>query len=54
MVVTGIGESIESARREAYDRVEKIVILNCRYRNEIGVRLMQHDLARMQQLGWLD
>jgi phosphoribosylamine--glycine ligase len=53
MVVTGLGESVEQARREVYGRVEKIVIPNCRYRNDIGVRLIEKDYATMQQLGWL-
>jgi phosphoribosylamine--glycine ligase len=53
MVVTGLGESVEQARRDAYGRVDKIVIPNCRYRNDIGMRLIERDYATMQQLGWL-
>jgi phosphoribosylamine--glycine ligase len=53
MVVTGLGESVEQARRDAYGRVDKIVIPNCRYRNDIGMRLIEKDYATMQQLGWL-
>ena len=51
MVVTGIADSIESARRIAYERVRKAVIPNARYRNDIGVRLIEHDMAEMQRLG---
>ena len=51
MVVTGIADSIESARRIAYERVRKVVIPNARYRNDIGVRLIEHDMAEMQRLG---
>ncbi len=54
MVVTGLGKSVEQARREVYARVEKVVIPNCRYRNDIGVRFMNEDHARMQKLGLLD
>ncbi|MEO7367237.1 MAG: phosphoribosylglycinamide synthetase C domain-containing protein [Gemmatimonadaceae bacterium] len=54
MVVTGLGESVGMARREAYARVEKVVIPNCRYRNDIGVRFIDEDHARMQKLGLLD
>jgi phosphoribosylamine---glycine ligase len=50
MVVTGLGESIEAAREQAYRRVNKVVIPNARYRNDIGVRLIQRDLAEMQRL----
>ena len=51
MVVTGIGESIEAARETAYNRVRKVVIPNSRYRNDIGVRLIERDLAEMRRLG---
>jgi len=51
MVVTGIADSIESARRIAYERVRKVVIPNARYRNDIGVRLIEYDMAEMQRLG---
>lgn len=54
MVVTGVGESVEAARREAYTRVNKVVIPNCRYRNDIGVRFIDEDAARMRKLGLLD
>lgn len=53
MVVTGIGETVESARVEAYERVGKVVIPNMRYRDDIGVRFMARDRAEMQRLGWL-
>jgi phosphoribosylamine---glycine ligase len=51
MVVTGLGESIEAAREQAYRRVGKVVIPNARYRNDIGVRLIDRDLAEMRRLG---
>ena len=53
MVVTGVADSVESARRVAYDRVRKVVIPNTRYRNDIGVRLIDHDMIEMQRLGLL-
>ena len=53
MVVTGVADSIEAARETAYKRVRKVVIPNSRYRNDIGVRLMDRDLERMRQLGLL-
>ena len=51
MVVTGLGESVEKAREQAYARVENVVIPNCRYRNDIGARFISRDHARMQTLG---
>ncbi len=54
MVVTGLGESVESARQVAYERVKKVVIPNCRYRDDIGVRFIDEDRATMRKLGLLD
>ena len=51
MVVTGVADSIEAARQTAYARVRKVVIPNARYRNDIGVRLMERDLEKMRRLG---
>ena len=53
MVVTGIAETIESARDVAYKRVRKVIIPNARYRNDIGVRLIERDFDEMVRLGWL-
>jgi len=54
MVVTGAGDSVEDARREAYDRVGKVVIPNARYRNDIGLKLIAEDRARLIEWGWLE
>ena len=54
MVVTGIGATIEEARTVAYERVNKIVIPNGRYRNDIGVKLMNTDWSRLRELGWVE
>jgi phosphoribosylamine--glycine ligase len=54
MVVTGTGTTIEEARESAYSRVNKVVIPNARYRNDIGVRLIDADWARLAALGWVE
>ncbi|MFL5500994.1 MAG: phosphoribosylglycinamide synthetase C domain-containing protein [Gemmatimonadaceae bacterium] len=51
MVVTAVADSIEAARETAYRRVRKVVIPNSRYRNDIGVRLIERDIDKMRQLG---
>ena len=51
MVVTGIADTIEAARTAAYTRVRKVIIPNARYRADIGVRLLEQDLAEMRRLG---
>ena len=53
LVVTGIGATIEKARADAYERVDKVVIPNGRYRQDIGVKLMEKDWARLNALGWI-
>lgn len=52
MVATGVADTVEAARREAYATVERVVIPNARYRNDIGLRFA-HDHAEMQRLGWI-
>jgi phosphoribosylamine--glycine ligase len=54
MVVTGTGTTIEEARTAAYSRVEKVVIPNARYRNDIGMRLIEGDWERLKTLGWVE
>jgi len=53
MVVTGIDGTIEGARRNAYNVVNKVVIPNARYRNDIGIRLIDRDYAELDRLGWI-
>jgi phosphoribosylamine--glycine ligase len=54
MVVTGRGETVAEARREAYARAEKVVIPNVRYRIDIGAAFEERDHASLVRLGWLD
>jgi phosphoribosylamine--glycine ligase len=52
-VVTGRGETIEDARRAAYGRIDKVVLPNVRYRNDIGAAFAG-DRAELVRLGWID
>jgi phosphoribosylamine--glycine ligase len=54
MVVTGAGASILEAQREAYSRVNRVIIPNVRYRNDIGTKLIAHDFSEVERLGLLD
>ena len=54
MVVTGTGATIAAAQVDAYARVERIVIPNVRYRNDIGDKLVAGDYAAIEALGLLD
>lgn len=52
-VVTGRAATIEAARENAYRVVNKIVVPNGRYRNDIGERVMSESLRELEKLGWL-
>jgi len=53
-VVTGRGATVEAARDNAYRVVNKVIIPNARYRNDIGERVMSEGLPELERLGWLD
>ena len=47
----GPRKTIPEARESTYALVQKIQIPNARYRQDIGVRLFEHDLERLITLG---
>jgi phosphoribosylamine--glycine ligase len=53
MVVTGSGDTVEAAQREAYRLAERVVVPNLRYRTDIGDRFLRRDRAEMERLGLL-
>ena len=53
MVVTGTGDTIESARDRANVLAGRIVIPNVRYRRDIGDRLIAGEMSYVQKLGLL-
>ncbi|MFC7045412.1 phosphoribosylamine--glycine ligase [Halobacteriaceae archaeon GCM10025711] len=53
IVVTGMGETMQEARGQAYDRIDDIVIPNMYYRDDIGERWIAGDGDRLQGWGYL-
>jgi phosphoribosylamine--glycine ligase len=53
MVVTGTGDDVEAARREAYARSRRVFIPNVRYRTDIGESFIQTGCQTLRQLGYL-
>jgi phosphoribosylamine--glycine ligase len=53
LVVTGKGETMQSARRQAYERVDDVVIPNLYYRDDVGERWIDGDGDRLQAWGYL-
>ena len=41
------------ARDAAYQLARKVIIPNLRYRDDIGTRVIDHDLAELSRLGYL-
>jgi phosphoribosylamine--glycine ligase len=54
LVVTGIGKTIETARDAANALASNVIVPNARYRRDIGTRLIEGDLAKVESLGLLD
>ncbi|MEO7729007.1 MAG: phosphoribosylamine--glycine ligase [Burkholderiales bacterium] len=52
-VATGVGATIGEARHEAIELAQQVVVANLRYRNDIGVRVAEHDLGYLYRLGYL-
>jgi phosphoribosylamine--glycine ligase len=53
-VATGTGATVEEANAHALRVARGVVVPNLRYRHDIGERVAQRDLARLQSLGWYD
>jgi phosphoribosylamine--glycine ligase len=53
LVVTGKGETMADARRQAYDRIDSIVMPNMYYRDDVGERWIDGDGDRLQAWGLL-
>jgi phosphoribosylamine--glycine ligase len=53
LVVTGKGETMQTAREQAYERVDDLVIPNMYYRDDIGERWIEGDGDRLLAWGYL-
>ncbi|MGK2922189.1 MAG: hypothetical protein ACSLE4_05290 [Methyloceanibacter sp.] len=54
LVVTGAGETIAIARAAAVALADKVMVMNARYRRDIGDKLIAGDFARVAAFGLLD
>ncbi|MDD2898756.1 MAG: hypothetical protein PHI31_08585 [Desulfuromonadaceae bacterium] len=53
MHVSGVGASVEDARRDAYRRAGHIVVPKMFYRNDIGVKFLERDRGLLKEWGYL-
>jgi hypothetical protein len=51
MVVTGQGDTIDAAQKNAVRLADRVFTPNIRYRREIGARLLGGQFARLERLG---
>jgi phosphoribosylamine--glycine ligase len=51
--VSGIGDTIEAARKSAYELIGKIIIPKMFYRTDIGTRFIETDLPKLRRWGWV-
>ena len=54
LVVTGTGDTVEAARDAANGLADKVIIPNARFRRDIGTRLIDGDLQKVEELGLFD
>ena len=53
MTVTGSGTTVEEARRQAYSRIQNIMVQNMFYRTDVGVKWSE-DSDKLRTWGYLD
>ncbi|WP_435346255.1 phosphoribosylamine--glycine ligase [Haloarchaeobius sp. HRN-SO-5] len=53
LVVTGMGETMAAAREQCYDRVDRVLIPNHYYRDDIGERWIDGESDRLHAWGYL-
>jgi phosphoribosylamine--glycine ligase len=54
LVVTGTGETVDGARDAANALADKVIVPNARYRRDIGARLIEGELSKVEALGLFD
>ncbi len=54
LVVTGVGETVADARNAANALADRVMVMNARYRRDIGEKLIAGDLSRIEAVGLLD
>ncbi len=54
LVATGTGETVSDARAAAVALADRVMVMNARYRRDIGEKLIGGDLATLESLGLFD
>ena len=53
LVVTGMGETMQAARQQCYERVDQVLVPNLYYRDDIGERWIDGEGDRLHAWGYL-
>jgi len=51
--VSGVGKTVEEARKKAYGIIDKIVIPKMFYRTDIGLKFINEDQKKLKSWGWM-
>jgi phosphoribosylamine--glycine ligase len=51
--VSGYGETVEAARKQAYELIKKISIPKMFYRTDIGLKYIEEDRAKLKKWGYV-
>lgn len=51
--ITGMGSTIEAARKNVYSLIDKIIIPKMFYRTDIGVKFEKKDYKKLKKWGWI-
>jgi phosphoribosylamine--glycine ligase len=54
LYVTSVGQTIQEARNKNLDIIRRIIIPKMSYRNDIGVKFMEHDQILLKDWGYLN
>ncbi len=53
LYVTGCGDTVQEARKDAYGLIDKIIIPKMMYRTDIGMKFIEKDQGLLQSWGWI-
>ncbi len=53
LYVTGFGNTVSEARKQAYALIDKIVIPKMFYRTDIGMKFIKEDQKKLKEWGWI-
>lgn len=53
LYITGSGDTVQSARKDAYSLINKVVVPRMMYRTDIGIKYIERDEELLKKWGWI-